>query len=416
MIESLVMKLKMREASRVRYPRRFYSWITLPTMAATPNTHLDNRPLHAKRRLITFGLGVAAFLLFQVFLFLPGLTDTLFGRVFNPPVVWILSRGTGIFPFSVVELLIVGYVTSTLVFMVRAIVSLLRRRRSPTNVLRSTALVVLRDVGAIVFLFYAVWGFNYARPPLSERLGWPEFAPPDSAELLTIAEESIRNVNAAYLALHGTEDVGHPTPVPDLVALNGAIDEGYARATELLELPASIGWRYGPVKRPFLSLLLARFGIAGVYSPWTGESHVVPQPMVYRAYTMGHEKAHQRGVNPELEASFLGYVATSLAPDSLARYSAAFYAHGRLLRLLRGDDQRRLSAMRLSGVERDRQDLNEWWEQYEGPAEAVGTAINDRFLRTNRVAGGVRNYNLVVRLLIDFYRQTGSLDPAGDSP
>jgi len=385
-------------------------------MVAAPSPHPDNRPLHAKRRLVVFGFGVAAFLLFQVLLFLPGFTDTLFGRVFNPPVVWILSRSTGIFPFSVAELLIVGYVTSTLVFMSRAMVSLARRRRSPTNALGSTGLVVLRDAGAIVFLFYTVWGFNYARPPLSERLGWPEFAPPDSAELLTITEESIRNVNGAYLALHGTEDVLHPTPVPDLAALNAAIDEGYARATELLELPASIGWRYGPVKQPFLSLLLARFGIAGMYSPWTGESHVVPQPMVYRAYTMGHEKAHQRGVNPELEASFLGYVATSLAPDPLARYSAAFYAHGRLLRLLRDGDRRRLSALRFSGVERDRRDLNEWWDQFEGPAEVVGTAINDRFLRTNRVAGGVHNYDLVVRLFVEFHRQTGSLDPAGDSP
>ncbi|MEE8135087.1 MAG: DUF3810 domain-containing protein [Gemmatimonadales bacterium] len=383
---------------------------------ATDKVLPDNRPLHAKRRLIVFGLGVATFLLFQVLLFLPGLTDTLFGRVFNPPVVWVLSRSTGIFPFSVAELLIVGYVTSTLVFMLRAMMSLARRRRSPTNALRSTGLVVLRDLGAIVFLFYTVWGFNYARPPLYERLGWPEFAPPDSAELLTITEESIRNVNGAYLALHGTEDVGYPTPVPDLAELNAAIDEGYARAAELLELPASIGRRYGPVKQPFLSLLLAQFGIAGMYSPWTGESHVVPQPMVYRAYTMGHEKAHQRGVNPELEASFLGYLATSLAPNPLARYSAAFYAHGRLLRLLRGEDRRRLSAKRLAGVERDRRDLNEWWEQFEGPAEAVGTAINDRFLRTNRVAGGVRNYNLVVRLLVEFHRQNGSLDPAADSP
>ena len=370
-----------------------------------------NRPLHARRRLITFGLGVAAFLLFQILLLLPGLTDTLFGRVFNPPVIWIISRLTGIFPFSVAELLIVGYVTSTAVFTLRSIVSLARRRRSPKNALAATGLVVLRDVGAIVFLFYVVWGFNYARPPLSERLGWPEFARPDSVELLAITEESIRNVNAAYLALHGAEDIGHPTTAQDMGALNAAIDVGYASATELLDLPTSIGRRYGRVKQPLMSSLLARFGIAGVYAPWTGESHIVPQPMVYRAYTMGHEKAHQRGVNPELEASFLGYVATALAPDPVARYSAAFYANGRLLRLLRGADRRRLSAMRLPGVERDRRDLNAWWEQFEGPAEAVGTAINDRFLRTNRVAGGVRNYDLVVRLFVEFKRQHGGLDP-----
>ncbi len=384
-------------------------------MVATPSTHPDNRPLRAKRRLIVFGLGVAAFLLFQVLLFLPGLTDTLFGRVFNPPVVWILSRTTGIFPFSVVELLVVGYVTSTLVFMVRAMVSLARRRRSPTNALGSAGLIVLRDVGVIVFLFYTVWGFNYARPPLEDRLEWPEFAAPDSAERVAIAEESVRNVNAAYLALHGTEDIGHPTPAPDLGDLNVAIDVGYERVTDLLGLPESMGWHYGRVKQPVLNRMFAWFGIAGVYAPWTGEPHIVPQPLAHRGFTVGHEKAHQRGVGPELEASFLGVLAASLAPNPAARYSAAFYAHGRLLRLVRGEDRRRLMAMRLPGVERDRRDLNEWWQQYEGFAELFATAVNDRFLRTNRVAGGVRSYDLVVRLLIQFHRQTGSLDPAGDS-
>ena len=383
--------------------------------AASAGTFPDNRPLHTKRRLIVFGLGVASFLLFQILLLLPGLTDAVFGQFVNPPVVWIVSRLTGIFPFSVAELMLVGYVSATLTFLGRATIAMARRRRSARNAFGATGLVILRDVGAVVFSFYFVWGFNYARPPLSDRLGWPEFAPPDSAELVTLTEQSIRNVNAAYLALHGTEDLGRPTPVPDMGELDAAIDVGYERATELLELPSTLARRYGRIKQPILSSLFARFGTTGVYSPWTGESHVVPQPIVYRAYTMGHEKAHQRGVNPELEASFLGYLASSLAPHPVAHYSAAFYAHGRLLRLVHREDRRRLAAMRLPGVERDLRDLNEWWQQFAGPAKALGTVINDQFLRTNRVVGGVRNYDLVVRLFVEFNRQAGSLDPTGDA-
>ena len=48
----------------------------------------DNRPLHTRRRLIVFGIGVATFLLFQILLSLLGLTDAVFGRFVNPPVVW----------------------------------------------------------------------------------------------------------------------------------------------------------------------------------------------------------------------------------------------------------------------------------------------------------------------------------------
>ena len=287
-------------------------------MNAVSKMFPDDRPLHTRRRLIVFGLGVAAFLLFQILLFLPALTDAVFGRLFNPPVVWSISRLTGLLPFSIVELIVVGYVTTTLVFIVRAIRDMIRRTRRVRNAFGSAGLAVARDIGVIVFLFYFVWGFNYARPPLSDRLGWPEFAAPDSAERVVIAEESIRNVNSAYLALHGTDDIGHPTPAPDLGDLNAAIDVGYEGVTRLLNLPGSMGWHYGRVKQPVLNRAFAWFGIAGIYAPWTGEPHIVPQPLVHRGFTVGHEKAHQRGVGPELEASFLGFLAASLAHDPAA--------------------------------------------------------------------------------------------------
>ncbi len=384
--------------------------------ARTESVLPSDRPLHAKRRLVVSGLGVAAFALFQLLLVAPRLTDAVFGDVINPPVVWVLSRITGLVPFSVAEWLILAYVLTVAFFMARATVAMVRRRRSMRNGLASAALIGFRDLGAIVFLFYVVWGFNYARSPLADRLGWPEFVPPDSTELIVLAEQSVYNVNAAYRALHGVADLGHATPVPDNADLNAAIDVGYARAATLLPLPSFMKWQYGRVKQPVWYQLFATFGAAGVYLPWTAESHVVPQPAALRAYTIAHEKAHQRGINPELEASFMGFLAASLAPNRVARYSAAFYAQARLVRLVPRDERRRLAALRLPGVERDRREVNAWWQQFEGPAEAVGEAMNDRFLRTNRVAGGVRNYELVVQLFVEFNRQTGALSPAGDAP
>ena len=123
---------------------------------------------------------------------------------------------------------------------------------------------------------------------------------------------------------------------------------------------------------------------------------------------MAHEQAHQRGTGPELEAAFLGYLVALRSPSLHAQYSAAFFAQARLLGYVRRVDReeyRRLYGAILPGVLRDWLDLRDFWEQYEGVAETVATAVNDRYLRANRVAGGVHNYDLVVRLLVEFSRQ-----------
>ena len=65
-------------------------------------------------------MGVGAFVLFQLLLLIPGVTDAVFGRL-NPPFVWTLSRVSGLFPFSIMELLIAAYVIAVGVRVVRGV-------------------------------------------------------------------------------------------------------------------------------------------------------------------------------------------------------------------------------------------------------------------------------------------------------
>jgi hypothetical protein len=374
-----------------------------------------DRPLHAKRRLAVFGSGAAAYLVFFLLASFPAVAESLVAPT-HPRIAWTLSRISALLPFSVTEVALVAYLAAWLTFLGRTLRAVVRGQRSRKNAGQIVGLVVLRDVGAITFCFYMVWGFGYARPPLAERMGWPVFTAPDSAELIDLAEESVRNLNAAYLVLHGVDDVGHATRAADREELDDAIEAGFARATTLLGLRPSVGWKYGRAKEPVFSSLMARFGVQGQYSPLTGEPLVVPQPVLGRSLTIAHEKAHQRGVNPELEARFLSYVAASLAPHAAARYSAAYYMNTTLVRELARDERVRLAGLLLPGVRRDARDRAEWWRPFRNSsARAVGAAVNDRFLRANQVAGGIANYGLAVRLLIELARQTGSLDPGGEA-
>ena len=64
-------------------------------------------------------------------------------------------------------------------------------------------------------------------------------------------------------------------------------------------------------------------------------------------------------------------------------------------------------ARRVPGMQRDLRDLAEYWARYRGVGTRVGRAVNDQFLRANRVRGGIASYGLSVRLLITFGARNG---------
>ncbi|MCH8936406.1 MAG: DUF3810 domain-containing protein [Gemmatimonadetes bacterium] len=374
-------------------------------------------PLYARQRLLVLAVGVAAFLVFQLLSLVPGLVEAIYARSLSPMIVRPLSFVTGLLPFSLVEVVVIAYVVWMLVLLGRTVTLVVRKQRRLRNAVLGGSLRMARDAGVMMVLFYFLWGFNYARRPLEERLEWPEWSAPDTDELERLAVTAVEAANRAYFEIHQSEDAGVPTAMlRDVGELDRALEEGWSRAGELLHLPASMRRRYGPTKRLIFSHLVARFGIAGFYFPWTAEANVLgDSPAVSRSQSMAHEKAHQRGIGPESEASFLGFVAGALAPHPHARYSALVFAQGQLLRVLARADReaaQEVVANRFPGIRRDLDDLSEYWEQFQGVGTTIGRALNDRYLRTNRVRAGVRSYGLSVRLLITFAGQNnGSVLP-----
>lgn len=367
--------------------------------------------------LIAFGLGAVAFGLARLAAYSPALVERLYARgvwpVFSRPV----SRLTGLLPFSLVEILLGAYIVWTLVAIGITVRALVTRRRSVRNALAGATRRVLGHTGAFVFLFYTMWGFNYSRPPFEEREGWPAWDGASREELIALAGQAVAASNEYYLEIHGVPDAGEPTAVPaDVRALERSLDEGWAAAARILSLQPVTARSFGRVKRPLSSELIARLGITGIYSPFTAEANVLRGvPAMRLPHTMAHEKAHQRGITGEADASFLGFTAAALSPDPLARYAAAMFASSQLLGSLAGADPEafaRISGERLPGTRRDLADLAAWINRFNGVADRVATAVNDRYLRVNRVPGGVANYGRSVRLLIEYSRHhDGTLMP-----
>jgi hypothetical protein len=129
---------------------------------------------------------------------------------------------------------------------------------------------------------------------------------------------------------------------------------------------------------------------------------------------MSHEKAHQRGIAREAEATFLGTVAGALAPHPLARYGAASRVASQLVNSLQfraHADYRRLNAELLPGIRRDFEDSNRYFRRYANVTQEWHSALNDRYLRANRIRGGTRDYGRAATLLLLYAREHGTVLP-----
>lgn len=385
-----------------------------------PGPDAEHGPVfpRARRRLLLFAAGMGAFALSHAAAFFPGLVETVFtggwARLVAPP----LSRLTGAVPFSLVEPLLAGYLIWRAVTAVRGLRDVRRGGRSAVGAMGSGALLVLRDLGVALVLFYLLWGFHYARAPVAERVGLAELEEASTGDLVRLSRELVEVANQAYRELHGSDDAGVPTAWPDdWDVFREPLARGWERAHRELGLGPLATDRFGAPKPLTASPLLARLGISGVYFPFTAEALVnATAPPVYGAGSLAHEQAHQRGITSEGEASFLGFVVAMASEDPLLRYATAARTQSRFLGLLARRDTaayRRVARERVPGLVRDLRDYAEYRRRWAGPVSEATTRVNDAYLRSQGVPGGTASYGEVTGLLLRYARgRGGTLLPA----
>lgn len=153
---------------------------------------------------------------------------------------------------------------------------------------------------------------------------------------------------------------------------------------------------------------MTRFGITGIYSPFTGEANLnTAPPPVFLPFTMCHEMAHQRGYAREDEANFIAYLVCKNHEDAEFRYSGYLMAFQYAMNKLYTYSPEKFQTLRSQiseGIKRDLVANRNFWHQYQDTvAEKVSTKINDTFLKANRQSDGVHSYGRMVDLLIAEY-------------
>jgi hypothetical protein len=357
----------------------------------------------------TIGLLPGALLLRGAAFAMPDVVEAVFAQRLYPLVARTLGGLNGLLPIPFAELAVLNLAIVAVGLGVRWWRSA-DRQRGLAATARSLLLGAWGVAGLGVLAFLLLWGFNYARPPLRSRLDL-NLAEVQADEVLALASYFVAEANAAYLLLDA--DPAQPTLMPHSdAAADALIDTAYRR----LALPGdTIDFDTSPVKGLLSSAIFSRLGIAGIFVPFTGEPLINRlMPGVSKPVAMAHEKAHQRGITDEGEANLAAVLAALTADDVYFRYAAALYASSTLIGAAGRyvpEEAQVLAAQWAPGPRRDLAAVRDFWAAHRGVATRAATRVNDAYLRSNRVEGGVQSYGRVASMLVGLER-TGQL-PGG---
>ncbi|RMG48669.1 MAG: DUF3810 family protein [Acidobacteria bacterium] len=351
--------------------------------------------------------GVAGLLSFTAARLAPAATERLYAHGLYPALVGPLSRITSRVPFSLAEPV---FVAIPLALIASAAVGYNRRRRGGTRAaaLGEGALRLLGEAGWIWCAFLILWGFNYARPDPRELFGLGGTVGADRAPAL------IERVGAALDAAR----IASPEDGSGVVAF-GRFEDVDRRVRDLqLEALAEQGWPAigAPRAKRFLaSPLLLRWGVSGVYGPFTAEVNVVdPAPPGQLPFVIAHERAHLAGFAWEEAASFVALLTLWRAPEPELRYAGWLAVWLELGRGPKG---------RTPGVRRDMRAMLDFFKKHRGREAPVVRRVYSAYLEAHGVRGGTRSYRRVADLALRYldrhpwpFRAPGRSEPRGSAP
>jgi len=263
----------------------------------------------------------------------------------------------------------------------------------------------LRDVMMVLstayLSFHMLWGLNYYRRPISEKLGLKESHTQN--ELVGLIEELTERTNTLQLAITRDSTLAVAIPYTQQEIFEKTI-QGYQELENSLPF---LAYKRPSIKTSLFSTALTYMGYGGYLNPFTNEAQVNGRLPNFRfPVVTAHEMGHQVGYSAENETNFIGYLVTASSDDPYFQYSASAYALGYCLSDLRRWDKAAFEAQYKklnAGVKGNFQEVVDFWKQFENPLEPVFKSIFDSFLKANSQAEGIQSYNAVVSLLVNYH-------------
>jgi hypothetical protein len=300
---------------------------------------------------------------------------------------WI-TRVSNLVPIPLFDLLILAVVGGWIGLTLQTVA----RRTSWLQALGDIGMRTALWAAALYLVFACVWGLNYRRIPLVQKLPFDaaRVTPEAARDLALIA---VGEINSLYAPAHAALPDSSPSQVDATLAA------AFARAQR--DLGAARLATPARPKSTILDLYFERAGVAGMTDPFFLETLIADDLLpVERPFVVAHEWSHLAGVTDEGDANFAGWL-TCVRGAPAHRYSGWLFLFGELSRAMRGGDRIVVVAGLAAGPRDDLRAIARRIEQHVNPRVAtVGWRVYDQYLKANRVERGAASYADVVKLVL----------------
>jgi uncharacterized protein DUF3810 len=251
-----------------------------------------------------------------------------------PRIERVLTPFSNLFPFAILDLLLLIAVPTVVMRVIAAVRQSWRART--LRPLGRTVFHLLATTAALYIAFLALWGLNYRRVRMTERLVLDRAAP-TSEQVMGLGLNAVSEMNRLYAGAHEQLVVG--AEWRDSALRNAFADVQHALASAPDAQP-------GRLKRSLLGPYFRWAGVDGMVNPFGLEVIANPDLLPFeRPFVAAHEWSHLAGYADEAEANFVGWLTCVRALPS-HQYSGWFYLYWQISGEVNAEERGRLNAAR----------------------------------------------------------------------
>jgi hypothetical protein len=250
---------------------------------------------------------------------------------------------------------------------------------------------LLTAAAALYLVFLALWGFNYRRVAMMQRVETAHAAPTRAA-VLALARQVVDQINRLHDEAHRQGWAGEEWR-------NSELRVAFAETQRLLTdaRPAVPGRLKATILGPYFRWS----SVDGMVNPFGLEVLANPDLTPWeRPFVAAHEWSHLAGYADESEANFVGWL-TCVRADPPAQYSGWLFLYWQILGELGAADRTDIAMSVAPGPQQDLEAIADRLRRGQLPfLRDVSWRVYDQYLKANKVEEGVRSYSEVLTLIL----------------
>ena len=314
----------------------------------------------------------------------PGIAEW-YARTVYPALSGALSAFSSLFPFPLMELLVVSLLLWLIFYPVWK-----RKKGIPWRK------ILLREMEMLAWVyvwFYLGWGLNYFRYNIYTRLQTPPVAY-EEQHFKDFLKDYTERLNTTYQS---------ETEI-NSKKLKEYVHTFYAKLPSAYGLTQPKKWQ--EPKDFIFTSLYNKVGVLGSMNPFFAEAQLNGDlPEVQYPFTYAHEFSHLLGVSNEAEANYWAYRACTESSSTALQYCGYFglfpYVLSNASYLLPKEDfQAWIQTIRPEVIEQYKEKNRYWQERYSPIIGSIQDFTYNLFLKGNKIASGKKNYAEVIGLLL----------------